>query len=74
MEDAAMLTKQACIEFQFFRVSTLAAVGSPFRGSELICKSSNILRQLLGLTPLVGARILHPFSRIRVCGIGLAFD
>jgi len=74
MEDAAMLTKQACIEFQFCRVSTLAAVGSPFRGSVLISKSSNILRQLLGLTPLVGAGILHPFSPIRVCGIGLATD
>jgi len=74
MEDAAMLTKQACIVFQFLRLSTLAAVGSRFQGRDLICKSSNILRQILGLTPLVGARILHPFSRIRVCGIGLAID
>jgi hypothetical protein len=74
MEDAAMLTKQACREFQFFRVSTLAAVGLPFQGHDLICKSSNILRQLQGLTPLVGIGILHPFSRIRVCGIGLAFN
>jgi len=74
MEDAAMLTKQACIVFQLLRLSTLAAVGSPFQGRDLICKSSNILRQILGLTPLVGARILHPFSRIRVCGIGLAID
>ena len=69
-----MLTKQACIEFQFLRLSTLAAVGSPFRGSDLICKSSNILRQFQGLTPLAGVGILQPFSRIRVCGIGLAFD
>jgi len=72
MEDAVMLTKQACIEFQFLRRSTLAAIGLPFQGSDTISKSSNILRQLQGLTPLVGVGIPHPFSQIRVCGIGLA--
>jgi hypothetical protein len=74
MEDAVMLTKQACIDVQFLRRSTLAAIGLPFQGSDTISKSSNILRQLQGLTPLVGVGILHPFSRICVCGIGLAFD
>jgi len=74
MEDAVMLTKQACIEFQFLRRSTLAAIGLPFQGSDTISKSSNVLRQLQGLTPLVGGGILHPFSRIRVCGIGLALN
>src|SRR5271166_2607865 len=72
MEDAVMLTKQACIEFQFLRRSRLAAIDLPFQGSDTISKSSNILRQLQGLTPLVGGGILHPFSRIRVCGIDLA--
>ena len=43
-------------------------------GSDLISKSSNILRQLQGLTPLVRVGILHSFSPIRVCGIGLATD
>jgi len=40
----------------------------------LICKSANILRQLLGKMLLVDVENLHRFSRIRVCGIGLAIE
>jgi hypothetical protein len=69
-----MLTNQACPEFQFFRHFTLAAERPPFQQGGLICKSLNILRQLLGQTPLVGVWIPQRFSRIRVHGIGIAIN